>query len=141
MDMNFKDDDKVVKIGKILHYFETRFPDEKICEIRARQGNAPNDLGYKINPEKLKIIIATTRGEFTGDAIIFNGKDMDIVNHIISIPPNLIGERMNAIARILDDTKNYKMYIKLSDKDRSKKIDIDEISSISVEKLKNGWFY
>lgn len=137
--MDLKDDDKIVKIGKILQYFETRFPDGKIAEIRAGQLDEPSDLGYKINPEKLKIVVTTTKGEFTGDAIIFSGRDMNVVNRIISIPPNLVGERMAMIARILNDTKNYKMYIKLSDKDKSKKIDISEISNISIEKLKKGW--
>ena len=140
--MHLEENDKIIKLGIILNYLETRIP-ERFSELTLGQGSEPPDEGYRVDQKKSKIVVTTTKGEFTGNAIVLNGRDIQIVYSITSIPPYMQGERLKAIRMAFDKTRNLKMYIKIGNEKNPfnyKKIDVDEICEIDMQKLKKGWF-
>ena len=137
-------DNKIVKLGAILNYLERIVPKGKFDEFVLGQGPKIADLGYRVDPEKFKIVVITTKGEsYSGVAIVLDGRDAQIVYSITSIPPYMQGERLKAIIMAFDKTRNLKMYIKIGNEKNPfnyKKIDVDEICEIDMQKLKKGWF-
>jgi hypothetical protein len=144
--MHLEEKDKIIKLGIILNYLETRIP-ERFSVLTLGQGSEPPDEGYRVDQKKSKIVVTTTKGEFTGNAIVLNGRDIQIVYSITSIPPNMYKERAKAMAMAFNKTRDLKMYIKLYSNFESyknpfdcKEIDVDKICGVDIQKLKKGWF-